>query len=387
MVRGFVNGRTAALFSGAFFGHAIYPLAVLTLARLVGPRADLPVTDSPDPDSGMTERYVSVVVPAYREVSTIGRLTRHLLESPGTAVAEVIAVTDDDTDTAAAARAAGADVVEGAARGGKSGAVNRGVAQARHEVVILLDANVEITVDAVNRLCGHVASGRLDLAGGVRTEVGSAGEGMYWAFENATKAAEHRLGGSLAVVGEAIALRKAVFRPIPTWVRVDDMWLAVDFAGRGLRVSVDTTCVTSEPSARPRDQLERRIRVVEAQLELLAGSPRSFVRPSRQLLMLHGHKTWRTTGGAICQILLVGRALAAATRSPAAAAWAFVNLLSAADFVQASLRDQHLGRGRALAAQALGMPPVILCAALWRLARGRVSGRPGGEAAWTTIAR
>ena len=373
-------GRLVLLAFGAFFGHVVYPVTVQVLARR--PSAAPPVPSGPLREG----RFVSAVVPAYRERTTIGGLVTLLLHHPESPVAEVVVVADDDADTAEVARSAGAVVVDGPGRGGKAGAVNRGVARAQHDVVLLMDANVDLDVQAVRRLVAHVDSGRLDLAGGVRTEQGHAGESMYWAFENATKAAEHRLGGSLALVGELLCLRRDLFRPIPAWVRVDDVFLAVDFATRRKRVSVDTTCVTVEASASPRDQLERRFRVMEALLELLVRRPAPFLTPSRQLLMLHAHRTWRSTGGPVCQAALVIACVRAAPRSPLALGWTALNLFAAADYLACGLRDvQPGGRLRPLLSQALGMPPVVLVGACLRLRRRLLSG--GSDGTWTRVER
>ena len=368
------------LTAGAFFGHAIWPASALGLARLVGNRTPLPAPDPAD-----QSRFVSVVVPAYREVTTVGHLLKILLHSEGTPVDEVVVVADDDEETAQVARDGGAEVVTGKGRGGKSGALNRGIARARNEVVVLLDANALVTTDDVRKLADHVRSGRLDLAGGVRTEEGSAGEGLYWKFENTTKAAEHALGGCLLIVGEMIALRKSAYAPIPEWIKGDDFWLAVDFSARGYKVSVDTSCVATEPSARPRVQFERRIRIMSANLETLAKRPGMFLTPSVPMAILHAHKTWRSTGGPICQIVLTGIAARHARTSWLARLWLLGNGFGVGDYLFSALTNRDQGRIRSLGSQALGMPPVILLAAVWRIARKNLSGSVDGT--WTKVER
>lgn len=375
------GGATVPLLAaGTFFGHAIWPTTALVLARVLGERNPLPAPPADD-----TSRFVSVVVPAYREVTTIGHLLKILLHSEGTPVDEVVVVADDDEETAAVARDGGATVVTGKGRGGKSGALNRGVARARNEVVVMLDANAIVTTDDVRKLAEHVRSGRLDLAGGVRTEEGSAGEGLYWRFENTTKKAEHALGGCLLIVGEMIALRKAAYRPIPEWVKGDDFWLAVDFEARGHKVSVDTSCVATEPSARPRVQFERRIRIMAANLETMAKEPGMFAKPTVPMAILHAHKTWRSTGGPLCQMVLTALALRSARTSWVARGWLLVNGVGVGDYVFSALGNREQGRLRSLGSQALGMPPVILVAAVWRIVRKNLSGTSDGT--WTKVAR
>lgn len=370
----------ALLSAGAFFGHVVWPCVALLLARAAGEKQ--PVSLHP-PGVRDSAAFASVVIPAYQEVHTIGPAVRRLLTAERTAVDEVVVVADDDLLTAAAASAAGARVISGMGRTGKSGAINRGVAHAQNDVVLLMDANTDMDGDAVRRLADHVRDGRLDLAGGVRVERGDAGQGFYWRFENHTKAAEHRLGGCLSLVGEAIALRRSLFRPIPSWVKGDDTFLAVDFAERGLRVSVDTDVVASEPSVTPREQFERRIRILSANHELLWRNRRAYLTPSRAMLMLHAHKTWRSTGGPVCQLALTGWAVRHG-RSPLAQLWVAANVLAAADYAGCASRNYRPGMLRSVTAQALGMPPVVFSGALYRLAQ-RASAADTGV--WTKIER
>jgi UDP-N-acetylmuramyl pentapeptide phosphotransferase/UDP-N-acetylglucosamine-1-phosphate transferase len=85
---------------------------------------------------------VSVVIPAYRAGDTIGATVAAARALLG--VAEVIVVDDGSgDDTGAAARAAGADLVIVLPRNvGKGGALAAGVAAARHETLLFLDADL-----------------------------------------------------------------------------------------------------------------------------------------------------------------------------------------------------------------------------------------------------
>lgn len=364
------QSRWPLLAVGAFFGHVVYPAGVQLLALRRGP-GDRPAA----PAGGSDDRYVSAVVPAYRELTTIGPLVQMLLHGEGSPVSEVVAVVDDDAETAAVARAAGAVVVQGTERLGKAAAANKGVERARCDVVLMLDANTTVEPATLRRLTEHVRSGRLDLVSGVRTEHGRAGESMYWTFENATKTAEDRLGGSLSLVGELVAFRRDLYEPLPSWLRADDLYLGLDFTARGHRVSVDTTCVSSEPSVSPRQQLERRLRILGAFFEMLVRRPRLFVTPRRPVVMFNANRTWRVTGGPVCQLVLSGVAARAARRSPVAALWLALNAFAVSDYLLTALGSREQGgRFRALAAQGLGMPPVIAVGAATRMVRQVLKG-------------
>jgi glucosyl-3-phosphoglycerate synthase len=109
-------------------------------------------------------RSVSVVVPARNEASTVGEVVRavvlpHLREAGGTGLVDEVVVVDDGSsdDTAGAARAAGARVVQAASdrigddgkpAGGKGQAMEAGLVAAGGDVVVYLDADVENTSPA-----------------------------------------------------------------------------------------------------------------------------------------------------------------------------------------------------------------------------------------------
>jgi GT2 family glycosyltransferase len=84
---------------------------------------------------------ISVVIPAYRRADLVGRaVASALAQHP----AEVIVVDDGSDDgTAAAARAAGATVVQRAENGGIAAARNDGIAVATQDWVALLDSDDE----------------------------------------------------------------------------------------------------------------------------------------------------------------------------------------------------------------------------------------------------
>lgn len=112
---------------------------------------------------------LSVIVPAYNEVKVINKTLASLLESP--VVTEILVVDDGSSDgTADAVRAAfGADPqvrVFSLANGGKSRALNFGIAQSTSEVVLLLDADTVLAADAPALLARHFTDPRVAAVAG-----------------------------------------------------------------------------------------------------------------------------------------------------------------------------------------------------------------------------
>lgn len=130
------------------------------------------------PASLAAERLVSVIIPARNEGRTIAHLVDTVLRQAPTGWAvEVVLVDDGSTDdTVAAARAAGARVVElGSRPGGGNPAVarNRGALAAAGDPLVFLDADCLPAPGWLERLlAGHeagaaVVGGSLDLPGGL----------------------------------------------------------------------------------------------------------------------------------------------------------------------------------------------------------------------------
>jgi glycosyltransferase involved in cell wall biosynthesis len=107
---------------------------------------------------------VSCIIPAWNEAARLPVVLRAVLGHP--AIDEVIVVDDGSTDdTANVARSLGAGVLRQGRNRGKSAAVAAGIARARGDLVLLLDADlIGLTPMAVMDLLLPVRSGRADAA-------------------------------------------------------------------------------------------------------------------------------------------------------------------------------------------------------------------------------
>lgn len=140
-----MDGRTGALIW--LVGHAVGWWLARRLPRF---------TAAPD----AAREPVSVVVPARNEEGNVAACVASLHASAGD---EVIVVDDDSTDaTAALARAAGASVVQPGPRPdgwmGKPWACLRGVEAARHDTVVMVDADVRLAPGSLDALAATVRS-------------------------------------------------------------------------------------------------------------------------------------------------------------------------------------------------------------------------------------
>lgn len=357
-------------------GHLLYP-AWLAL-RTRGLTEPVP----PEP-----ERWpaVTVLVPAYRESRVIAAKVADIEANGYPGALEVIVVADDPA-TAAAASGTPARVLSGGQRLGKPAAVNRGVAAATSPVVVLTDANAALQPGTLRALVRWFAAAEVQAVAGEKVVSGHEGEALYWRFESWLKRRESRAGLTIGLVGELAAVRRTSFRPVPVDLIVDDMWLALDIAGRGGRIVYEPQARAVEPSAPgARDEWERRIRNSAGILDA-CWRRRDLLAPVHGLVAaeLWGHRLLRSAFGPLAHLSLLALSLRAARRSRVAGlflaghAWAALSLAR-------TLRGSVPGRLGRTAAQVLWLQGVAL-GGLLRYLRGDHSAvwpKPERAVPWT----
>jgi glycosyltransferase involved in cell wall biosynthesis len=113
---------------------------------------------------------VTAVVPAYNEEATVGLVIETLLHCPE--IDEIVVVSDGSSDrTAEIARTYPIRVVELTDNVGKGGAMKAGVEQARHEIILFVDADlVGLKQEHIQALLAPIHAGRADMTVGVFEE-------------------------------------------------------------------------------------------------------------------------------------------------------------------------------------------------------------------------
>jgi glycosyltransferase involved in cell wall biosynthesis len=188
------------------YTHVGYPLLLAVLARARRGRT-LAVGASDWLPS------VSVIVAAYAEQEVIAARVRNLrtLDYPAGRVEVIVACDGSPDDTAARARAAGADVVLELKRGGKIRAQDAAVLRSRGEIVAFSDANVLWEPEALRELVACFADRRVGyVCGDVRflNDRGTNQEGLYWRYEMALRRLESSVRSVTGGNGAIYATRR-----------------------------------------------------------------------------------------------------------------------------------------------------------------------------------
>lgn len=235
-----------ALLLLAAYPYVVYP----ALLHLLTARREDPAPPAPDDLPAVT-----VVVTAYNEEQVIAARIRNLASSayPADRLTILIGSDGSSDDTVAAARSAARDVkarveiVDFAARRGKTSVLDDLIRRAGTDILVLSDANSHFEEDAIARLVrwfedpevGCVC-GQLMLLPG---EKGGWIEQVYWNIENWLKRRENRLGAVLGANGGIYALRREVYEAPPPTVITDDFVIPMLIRSRGYRT-------VYEPAAR-----------------------------------------------------------------------------------------------------------------------------------------
>jgi glycosyltransferase involved in cell wall biosynthesis len=192
------------------YTHVGYPLLLALLARATD---RTPPAPHAAPESLPS---VSVIVAAYAEQDVIAGRVSNLrgLEYPAGLLEVIVACDGSPDETAARARAAGADLVLELPRGGKIRAQDAAVERASGEIVAFSDANVHWEPGALAALVTPFADPRVGYTcGGVTfvNERGTNQEGLYWRYEMAIRRLESSLRSVTGGNGAIYATRSEAY--------------------------------------------------------------------------------------------------------------------------------------------------------------------------------
>ncbi|WP_420116503.1 glycosyltransferase family 2 protein [Micromonospora sp.] len=214
---------------------------------------------------------VTVLVPAHNEAAFIARkIADSLAQDYPADRLEILVVDDGSADGTAEQAARCGDprvrVVQQSERQGKSAALNRGVREARGEIVVCTDANGSLAPASVRAVVAAFDHPDVAVVSGRKLPIGDGahggGESAYWRYESALKGFEGRLGTVVGADGGIFAVRRSLFRDIPPGIFADDFWIPIDALSRGYRVrQANDACAFERTSKSKRDDFERRQRI------------------------------------------------------------------------------------------------------------------------------
>jgi cellulose synthase/poly-beta-1,6-N-acetylglucosamine synthase-like glycosyltransferase len=223
-----------------------YPLLVFMLAHLP-PRKVIRSERSSDP-------FVSMIVPVHNEQEKIAAKLEDCLELhyPQNRL-EVIVASDGSTDQTEeivrsfSARDLRIRWLQSDTRVGKSGVQNLAAAEARGEILIFTDTSTAMTPGVLRTMIDHLGDPSVGLVTatvhfGHPEDAVEKGQGFYWRYELLLRSAESDLGILATGSGQALAIRRELFRPLPTCYG-DDCIMPLDVRLQGFKVVQDREAI------------------------------------------------------------------------------------------------------------------------------------------------
>lgn len=226
--------------------------------------------------SAIEENYepeVTLFVAAYNEKDYVDEKVANSfsLEYPKEKVKQVWVTDGSDDGTPDLLRKyadRGVEVYHEDARGGKIGAMNRGMAFVKTPIVIFSDGNTSLGKESIRRIVNLFADPKVGCVSGEKRihqkdkDAAAATEGIYWKYESALKKWDAELYSVVGAAGELFAIRTDLFQHVEKDTLLDDMIISLRVAMKGYTIQYDPEAYAIETaSANVKEELKRKIRI------------------------------------------------------------------------------------------------------------------------------
>ena len=259
----------------AFIGYGILLYIIIRIRRMIGLKSKTLIDPEYEPE-------VTLFVAAYNERDYIDAKVKNSLslEYPAEKVKHVW-VTDGSNDgTPDLLRTyEGIEVHHLDARGGKIGAMNRGMQFVKTPIVIFSDGNTMLGHESIRRIVNLFGDPKVGCVSGEKRIFGKetdaaagAGEGLYWKYESTLKKWDAELYSVVGAAGELFAIRTELFQEVEKDTLLDDFIISLRVAQKGYTIQYDPEAYAIETaSANVKEELKRKVRIS-------AGGIQSVVR-------------------------------------------------------------------------------------------------------------
>ncbi len=271
-----------------YVGYGIVLFAILKIRRAIfGSAKSGKFNSSYEPD-------VTLFIAAYNEKDFVAEKIRNSreLDYPKEKL-HFVWVTDgsDDGTPEELAKYSDVQVHHLAARSGKIGAMNRGMAFVKTPIVVFCDANTMLGKESIRRIVRLFSDDKVGCVSGEKRifskekdSASGAGEGLYWKYESMLKKWDAELYSVVGAAGELFAIRTELYQEVERDTLLDDFIISLRVAQKGYTIQYDPDAYAIEnASANVKEELKRKIRIS-------AGGIQSVVR-LRSLLNIFRYGT------------------------------------------------------------------------------------------------
>ncbi len=243
---------------------------------------------------------VTMIVPVHNERSIILEKLANTegLRYPGEKL-EALFVSDGSTDGTAEAIEAHAvgriRLIVLPGRGGKAGALNAGLAAARHDIIVFSDASIMLEPDALEEIVQPFSDSGVGCVSGEDWIAERGGEGLYGRYELHLRRLESRLGSIVGASGSFYAQRRVLCDQFVPNVAPDFLSVLIT-VGQGFRaISCPTARGRMSALATPGQEYDRKVRTILRGITTLARNLRLLnpLRTGSFAFVLASHKLAR----------------------------------------------------------------------------------------------
>ncbi len=164
-------------------------------------------------------------------------------------------------------------------RGGKIGAMNRGMDFVKTDIVIFSDGNTMLGENSIREIVNLFKNPEIGCVSGEKrirqknSDVAAgAGEGIYWKYESTLKKWDFELYSVVGAAGELFAIRKDLYQEVERDTLLDDFIISLRIARDGYRIGYNPDAYAVESASEDvKEELKRKVRIS-------AGGFQSIVR-------------------------------------------------------------------------------------------------------------
>lgn len=166
--------------------------------------------------------------------------------------------------------------VPGDEPGGKAASLNAAMRAVTSEFVVFADTyqmyngqTIPNLIAALHRRGVGAVTGGYEVASGTGKAVA-----LYWSYERWLRRAEARVHSSVGATGAVYALNRALWKPLPPGLILDDVYTPMKVVLSGLRVAVaDDALALETRTPTPRQEYGRKVRTLTGVMQLCAWLP------------------------------------------------------------------------------------------------------------------
>ena len=259
----------------SYLGYGILLFLIIKLRRLFGLKKKYTGNEDYEPE-------VTLFVAAYNEKDYVDEKVKNSfsLNYPKEKVRHVWVTDGSDDGTPDLLRKYDrVEVYHEDARGGKIGAMNRGMQFVKTPIVIFSDGNTNLGEDSIQEIVNLFKDPKVGCVSGEKRiyqkgadAAAGAGEGLYWKYESTLKKWDAEWYSVVGAAGELFAIRTELWQEVEKDTLLDDFIISLRVAMSGYTIQYNPNAYAIETaSANVKEELKRKVRIS-------AGGIQSVVR-------------------------------------------------------------------------------------------------------------